>query len=142
MQSGNQSFIQVKDSFKHMQIRKENNMSNTIKFQGEELSLEFGRYANTNLISLQLYDREGMAFMHASCNIQAVPDVFKMVMDPTIPMMAVKDWSENKGIEKALVDHGIVTTLVGTMNNGYVDCNIYQLNEKYKPDDSTYHGDY
>lgn len=34
-------------------------MNITIKFRNEELSLKFGRYKDTNLISLQLYDSRG-----------------------------------------------------------------------------------
>tara|TARA_R100000664_G_scaffold2194_1_gene5654 strand:- start:1179 stop:1520 length:342 start_codon:yes stop_codon:yes gene_type:complete len=105
-------------------------MEHDIMFQGERLHCEFGRYKDTNLISLRLYDDEGLAYMEASANVD---------IDPTIPLMAVKNWSENEGIEQALVDHGIITTLVGTMNNGFVDCNLYKLNSKCVPDWSNCH---
>ena len=99
-------------------------MNNTIHFRGEELKLEFGRYKDTNLISLQLYDYEGFPYMTASFNL----DIQSME-----PIMAVKNWSENEGIEQALVDYGIVTECVGTIQQGFIEANLYEVNKEFVP---------
>jgi len=111
-------------------------MNHTIHFKGEELKLEFGRYKDTNLISLQLYDYEGFPYMTASFNLDMDPMV-KSAVAPCIfmePMMAVKNWSENEGIEQALVDHGIITKCVGTIQQEFIEANLYEVNKELVPD--------
>ena len=105
-------------------------MNITIKFRNEELSLKFGRYKDTNLISLQLYDNKGFPYMVASFNLD---------IEPMEPIMAVKNWSENEGIEQALIDHGIITRCVGTIQQGFIEANLHKVNEKFVPDWSNCH---
>jgi len=99
-------------------------MNNTIHFRGEELKLEFGRYKDTNLISLQLYDYEGFPYMTASFNLD---------IEPMEPIMAVKNWSENEGIEQVLIDYGIITKCVGTIQQGFIEANLYEVNKEFVP---------
>ena len=49
-------------------------MPKTIKFRNEELHLQFGRYKDTNMVALQLYDSNGFPYMTASFNPVEVPD--------------------------------------------------------------------
>ena len=50
-------------------------MPKTIKFRNEELHLQFGRYKDTNMVALQLYDSNGFPYMTASFNPVEVPDI-------------------------------------------------------------------
>ena len=105
-------------------------MKHDIMFKDERLHCEFGRYKDTNLISLQLYDDEGFPYMIPSFNAD---------FDPLKPMMVVKNWSENEGIEQVLIDSGIITKCVGTIQQGFIEANLYEVNKEYVPDWSTCH---
>jgi len=100
-------------------------MPNTIKFRNEELHLQFGRYKDTNMIALQLYDSNGFPYMTASFNPVEVPDI------DTTRLIAIKDWSENEGIEQALLDNHVLEELVGTIPTGYVNGKLYKVDKEF-----------
>ena len=109
-----------------------------IKFRDELLRLQFGRYQNTNMISLQLYTTGDYPepYMTASFN----PDLDGLIKDTGVteddmPVMAVKNWSENEGIEQALIDNNVINTLAGTVQAGYCEGNIYTVNKKFLGDE-------
>ena len=103
-------------------------MPNTIKFRNEELHLQFGRYKDTNMVALQLYDSNGFPYMTASFNPVEVPDT------DTTRLIAIKDWSENEGIEKALLDNNVFEKFVKTIPTGYVNGSVYIVNKKFLGD--------
>ena len=103
-------------------------MPNTIKFRNEELHLQFGRYKDTNMIALQLYDSNGFPYMTASFNPVEVPDT------DTTRLIAIKDWSENEGIEKALLDNNVFEKFVKSIPTGYVNGSVYIVNKKFLGD--------
>jgi len=100
-------------------------MPKTIKFRNEELHLQFGRYKDTNMVALQLYDSNGFPYMTASFNPVEVPDT------DTSRLIAIKDWSENEGIEKALLDNKVFEKFVKTIPTGYVSGSVYIVNKKF-----------
>ena len=100
-------------------------MPNTIKFRNEELHLQFGRYKDTNMVALQLYDSNGFPYMTASFNPVEVPDT------DTTRLIAIKDWSENEGIEKALLDNNVLEEYISRVPTGYVSGNAYTVNKEF-----------
>ena len=100
-------------------------MPNTIKFRNEELHLQFSRYKDTNMVALQLYDSNGFPYMTASFNPVEVPDT------DTTRLIAIKDWSENEGIEKALLDNNVFEKFVKSIPTGYVNGSVYIVNKKF-----------
>ena len=100
-------------------------MPKTIKFRNEELHLQFGRYKDTNMVALQLYDSNGFPYMTASFNPVEVPDT------DTTRLIAIKDWSENEGIEKALLDNNVFEKFVKSIPTGYVNGSVYIVNKKF-----------
>ena len=103
-------------------------MPNTIKFRNEELHLQFGRYKDTNMVALQLYDSNGFPYMTASFNPVEVPDT------DTTRLIAIKDWSENEGIEKALLDNNVFEKFVKSIPTGYVNGSVYIVNKEFLGD--------
>ena len=103
-------------------------MPNTIKFRNEELHLQLGRYKDTNMVALQLYDSNGFPYMTASFNPVEVPDT------DTTRLIAIKDWSENEGIEKALLDNNVFEKFVKSIPTGYVNGSVYIVNKKFLGD--------
>tara|TARA_R100000742_G_C4271854_1_gene90893 strand:- start:700 stop:1014 length:315 start_codon:yes stop_codon:yes gene_type:complete len=103
-------------------------MPNTIKFRNEELHLQFGRYKDTNMVALQLYDSNGFPYMTASFNPVEVPDT------DTTRLIAIKNWSENEGIEKALLDNNVFEKFVKSIPTGYVNGSVYIVNKEFLGD--------
>jgi len=103
-------------------------MPNTIKFRNQELHLQFGRYQHTNMVALQLYTSDGSPYMTASFNPVEVPDT------DTTRLIAIKDWSENEGIEKALLDNNVFEKFVKSIPTGYVNGSVYIVNKKFLGD--------
>ena len=103
-------------------------MPKTIKFRNEELHLQFGRYQDTNMVALQLYDSNGSPYMTASFNPVEVPDT------DTNRLIAIKDWSENEGIEKALLDNKVFEKFVKSIPTGYVNGSVYIVNKEFLGD--------
>jgi len=108
----------------------------TIKFKNEELHLQFGRYQDTNMVALQLYDSNGFPYMTASFNPVEVPDISESVISykDTNRMIAIKDWSENEGIEKALLDNNVLEEYISRVPTGYVIGNAYTVNKEFLGD--------
>ena len=109
-----------------------------IRFREELLRLQFGRYQNTNMISLQLYTTGDYPepYMTASFNpdlgsVETVFDTLPRKAPMKSNLMAVKNWSENEGIEKALLDNNIIAEYVGTIPTGYVAGNVFTINKEF-----------
>ena len=109
-------------------------MPKTIKFRNEELHLQFGRYKDTNMVALQLYDSNGFPYMTASFNPVEVPDIDWFLESDSSRLIAIKDWSENEGIEKALLDNKVFEKFVKTVPTGYVMGSIYIVNKEFLGD--------
>ena len=113
-----------------------------INFREELLRLQFGRYQNTNMISLQLYTTGDYPepYMTASFN----PDLGYLetefeLLPRRAPMksdwIAIKDWSENHGIEQALLDNSVLIKNIGSVQAGYCKGNIYEINKEFLGDE-------
>ena len=46
-------------------------------------------------------------------------------------MIAIKDWSENEGIEKALLDNNVLEEYISRVPTGYVSGNAYTVNKEF-----------
>ena len=101
----------------------------TIKYNNEELQLRFGRYENgSRMISLELYTTGAYPepYMTASFNPEYYPQG-----EGKDNIMAVKDWSENEGIEKALLDNNVLEEYISRVPTGYVSGNAYTVNKEF-----------
>ena len=100
---------------------------NTIRFHNQELRLSFGRYQDTNMVALQLWTTGEYPepYMTASFNPVEVPDT------DTTRLIAIKDWSENEGIEKALLDNNVLEEYISRVPTGYVSGNAYTVNKEF-----------
>ena len=108
-----------------------------IKFRDELLRLQFGRYQNTNMISLQLYTTGDYPepYMTASFNPDLEDNYPMLPLLKSRNAMAVKDWSENQGIEQALIENNILSEVVGNVQAGYCKGNIYKVNKEFLGDE-------
>lgn len=88
-----------------------------------ECELGFGIYENGN-IYMELYSEEGgywQPYMALTCNFEEVNAPYQV---------CIKNWSENEGIEKQLIEAGIIEDLVAHKATGYVSCPVYTLSQK------------
>ena len=94
------------------------------QFRGQEMHLYKGTYAEPrSAVALQLYSPDPdlqnalTPYMTASVNVgHADPDE-----------VAIKDYSENEGILKAMVEAGIVSEPVRTVQSGFVEIPICKV---------------
>jgi len=98
----------------------------TIRFRDENIHLNFGRYKDSNLIALQAVDDDNFPYMVISFNFP-----FKTKKKN---LMAVKNWSENKGIEQVLLDNKIITHKYTQVITGHVQANVYEVNQEFLGD--------
>jgi len=89
-----------------------------IKFKGEVLTLNVLKY-NNGTPALQLVDEDGAPYMVASVNL---PDANLKKGE-----VAIKNWSENRGILDTLIKNRIVSKPVRTVKSGFVDVPIVKL---------------
>jgi hypothetical protein len=90
-----------------------------IEFCGEELTVNLHTYANNRSPALKIIDKDGLPFMTATTNIRNV------VLDPN--QCLIKDFSENKGILKVLVDSKIVKDTGKTVTAGFCEANLVEI---------------
>ena len=117
-----------------------------IKFRDELLKLQFGRYKLPDMywgehfenlpimISMQLNTSGDYPepYMTASFN-PVEPSKVGSTLKGQTSYIAIKDLSENEGIEKALLDAGIISEdkLVGKVPAGYCEGNVYEINKEF-----------
>jgi len=94
---------------------------NTVNFMGEVCTVEVKEYAAGG-VCLQLWCEDGPM---ATATVR-VPDY---PLDPKY--ILIKDWAENKGVLKALVDAGIVRDTGRVVPTGYVEANVCKLLQRY-----------
>lgn len=102
-----------------------------VKIFGKECELRFSRYRNNDTVSIQAY-RNGRAYCTCTVNAeslwQGVQD-YRYAMQ--FPVVVIKNYSENEGMVKALVDAGVILPgayIAGT--TGTIQCCI--LTEEWK----------
>jgi len=85
-----------------------------------QVTLEFGKYRGNNRVAITVVDAEdGEDLLVATVNI---PDA-SLEEGETV----IKDYSENAGILKFLVENGIVSKPVRTVSTGFVQCQVVKL---------------
>lgn len=83
--------------------------------------LEFAKYANGNH-ALQIFSLEGEPMLKASVN---PPEDIDPLDDDEI---AIKEWSENEGVTKSLIDAGVIRPEVTeSIASGFVHIKVYRL---------------
>ena len=90
----------------------------TVNFNGEELTPVIGQYANGQT-SIQLNDSDGMAYMTAS-----VAHDVNIADDCVI----IKNYSENEGILQALIEAGIIEKPFCEIPVNFVTLYVAKLN--------------
>ena len=78
------------------------------------------------MVALQLYDSNGFPYMTASFNPVQLGKYHGKNR-----LIAIKDWSENEGIEPALLDNHVLEELVGTIPTGYVNGKLYKVDKEF-----------
>lgn len=114
-----------------------------LNFHGEELTCSFDTYLNGQR-SLRLIDKDGIPYMTASIGILGnhaleLDGFFKIekkyfdkasnLKVPYNQTISIKNYSENEGIEEALLDAGIIKkeNHMGYYHNSHVMVNIYKI---------------
>ena len=94
------------------------------RYVNEPVRLKFGQYVpnpgqSSGNTSLELFGADGSRLMVASVNVrELLPD----------GQIAIKTWSENLGIEAALIQAGILEAgVIRTIPTGHVSAEIYRL---------------
>lgn len=85
----------------------------TVMHQGRELMVRFGRYNDPPNAVIQLYAPDGSPDCTASVN----PDT--VILPPNY--VGIKDWSENEGVLRELIDAGIVSEPEMWWPSGFVE---------------------
>tara|TARA_Y100001970_G_scaffold205935_1_gene250806 strand:+ start:162 stop:512 length:351 start_codon:yes stop_codon:yes gene_type:complete len=93
-----------------------------------------GEYKYTDLLALQINDSEGLPYMTASVNVLDQNNDMVIIDEAKhddSKRVVIKDYSENKGIEKSLKQAGIINNddLIGIAKVGHVACNVYKVKE-------------
>lgn len=92
-----------------------------VHFAGYDCIASFDRYVSTNNVAIQLLDAEdGLPICVATVNLDLLEEGF----------CAVKNWSENAGMEGALISAGIIEPeACDFQRNGFVMAPVYRLTE-------------
>lgn len=91
-----------------------------VEFRGEKLDAYLAEYSTNNNTAIILVDpTDGETYAHATVNI--------------IPLekdkVTIKNYSENIGIEEALIEAGILGERLGHIPSGFIMAPIYKLSE-------------
>ncbi|WP_157273752.1 hypothetical protein [Thiobacillus denitrificans] len=92
-----------------------------VRFAGADCVASFDRYTSTMNVAIQLFDAvDGVPVCTATVNVDPLED----------GMCAVKNWSENDGMEEALISAGIIESEVcDYQRSGYISAPVYRLTE-------------
>lgn len=87
------------------------------------MTAEFHRYRDSNNVAIQLIGEDGMPWCMATVN---VPD--EILEDGVV---AIKTYSENRGIDAFLVSAGIIEAIpvrhIDNLGTGYIRIPVYRL---------------
>lgn len=91
-----------------------------IVFQDTELILDIDKYSNNNRLYIGLFEEEtGEYYMDATVNL---PEV-ELAEDE----VAIKNYSENEGILETLIEAGVVSSPIRTVQSGWVTIPIVKV---------------
>lgn len=102
-------------------------METKVKFDGYDCNVEFSTYTSNEAAGIMLVDNEDSLVTVASVNVE---NSAKIAEDE----VAIKDYSENVGIEEVLISAGVIENeFEYTVPSGFVNIPVYKLsNEAYK----------
>ena len=93
----------------------------TVIFSGYTCDVQFSRYHDNNLAIILVDIVDGGPVATATVNIEGVELPANEVM--------IKDYSENKGMLRALQDSNVVGRIVDVIQSGYVDIPVVTLSD-------------
>ena len=93
----------------------------TIFFGGYACEMQLSHYLNGNKCISLVDTRDGSAVATATVNLEGVELPANEVM--------IKDYSENKGMLRALRDSKVVENIVDVIQSGYVDIPVVTLSK-------------
>ena len=93
----------------------------TIFFGGYACEMQLSHYTNGNKAISLVDTRDGSAVATATVNLEGVELPANEVM--------IKDYSENKGMLRALRDSKVVENIVDVIQSGYVDIPVVTLSK-------------
>ena len=99
---------------------------NKVYYNGEELTCLILSYSADFSVALQLVDSDGIPYFTAT--------VYNKHTKHNVPTYkkekyaAIKNYSENEGIEQPLIEAGILKKKVGKVSCGYREVPIYEIN--------------
>lgn len=91
-----------------------------MEYNGEKIELKLEKYGHLKNNALSMYDEEtGELFMVCSTNVD------RKLRDDEV---AIKNWSENEGIERWLIENNIIENIpFDFISSGFVIIPIYKL---------------
>jgi hypothetical protein len=94
-------------------------MTKMIVFNGEKLTVRIHRYTNApHNTAIQLVELTGMPYTRATINPETLLGG---------NCVAIKDYTENKGIMRALIEGGIISESWGSVEQGFVKYEVCKL---------------
>lgn len=98
----------------------------TIQYNDETLSIQKAKYSSKpNLISLQLYDAEGFPYMTATRNLDK--DILANYPIDKDTSALIKNYAENEGILKVLIENKIVEDTGKIIRSGFESLNLVKV---------------
>lgn len=95
-------------------------LNEKVEFLNTKLNVTITKYAGNNNTAIMLVNDEGETFSVASVNVRQLPS----------HLVAIKNYSEGSGIEKSLIEGGIIKNeIVNQIRSGFVEIPIYELTE-------------
>ncbi|MDF2881258.1 MAG: hypothetical protein K0R54_1815 [Clostridiaceae bacterium] len=92
-----------------------------VKYDGFDCEVVFNKYYNGNNY-IELRDSEdGLPLLVASTNLEAPMDS---------EMVLIKNYDGNEGLEKALLESGILDKFIAYIPSGFVSIPMYKLSEQ------------
>jgi len=93
----------------------------TIDYHGETCDIIFSHYVENDNVAIALRTKEGFPFATATVNLINLPG----------HQVAIKNWSENEGMDEALIEAGIIKKdRLDETQSGFVVAPVYELTEE------------
>ncbi|GBR73965.1 hypothetical protein NO1_1220 [Candidatus Termititenax aidoneus] len=98
-----------------------------IKYKGHILKVEFGHYMGKRRAISLTCKEDGFPFSKATVNL---PEYDRFYGEGFV---FIKNYSENKGILEALIEHDIVEPPIETLSSSFIEkAAVYQINGEYE----------
>lgn len=90
-------------------------------YHGEMCTVEFGKYIVNGNTSITLFTENGQPMTVATINLGSLRQ----------NLVAIKNYSENEGIEEVLIANGVIKDgVIYRVESGYVQAPVYELTDE------------